>query len=127
MDKQDLQGDIVKVIGTMFKEEKLFYTNLFLAGRAARGGTADDYITLFDPVGCVATRSIGSTGWDGKSISHVFSMDCPTSIVDVVQEKGRADRWNGATADKCMYAVCITLTSYIYLLLRIHLPSNALL
>ena len=32
LDQHGLTGDVVKVTGPMFKELKLFYTNLFLAG-----------------------------------------------------------------------------------------------
>ena len=39
-------GDIVKITGPMLKEQKMFYTNLFLAGRraSALGATGDDVV-----------------------------------------------------------------------------------
>jgi hypothetical protein len=88
LDQHGLTGDIVKVIGPMFKEQKLFYTNLFIAGvnalpavapanlpAIAPPGIASPVITppvvdLFKPIGCIATRALGAAGWDGWSQHH---------------------------------------------------------
>ena len=48
----------------MFKEQKMFYTNLFLAGRRANamGATGDD--VFYSPTGCIAIQALGDAGWD---------------------------------------------------------------
>ena len=61
-------GDIVKITGPMFKEQKMFYTNLVLAGQrtSAIGATGDDVV--FSLTGFIATRALGAACWDGPSI-----------------------------------------------------------
>ena len=65
---QDLLSDIVKITGPMFEEQKMFYTNLVLAGQrtSAIGATGDDVV--FSLTGFIATRALGAACWDGPSI-----------------------------------------------------------
>ena len=55
----------------MFKEQKMFYTNLFLASQRASaiGATGDDVV--FSPTGYIATPALGAAGWDGH---HIISL-----------------------------------------------------
>ena len=55
----------------MFKEQKMFYTNLFLASQRASaiGATGDDVV--FPPTGYIATPALGAAGWDGH---HIISL-----------------------------------------------------
>ena len=141
LDQHGLTGDVVKVTGPMFKEQKLFYTNLFLAGVNARPAVAPavappavaalpaidppavapPIVDLFKPIGCIATRALGAAGWDGRNIFLVMSCDLPTDLCSVVQEKGRAGRRPGSLPTENSYEVCVSLQSYTYLLRRIHL------
>ena len=122
----------MKVIGPMFKEQKLFYTNLFLAGvnappavtpanlpAIATPGIAPPVIAppvvdLFKPIGCIATRTLGAAGWDGPNIFLVMSCDLPTDLCSAAQEKGRAGRRPaaGSSPTKNSYEVCVSLQSY---------------
>ena len=69
LDVTDLPGDIVMINGPMFREQKFFYTNLFLNPElidvnALLRGDADPSVSShtdnvqFDAVGCLATRSL---------------------------------------------------------------------
>ena len=78
----------------------------------------------FSPHGCIATRALGAAGWDGRHISLVMSFDLPTDLISVVQEKGRAGHYPGASLGDNRYEVCVTLASYTYLLRRIHRSSD---
>ena len=84
-----LLDDIVKITGPMFKEQKMVYTNLLLAGQRATstiGAIGDDVV--YSPTGCIATQALGAAGWDGCHISLVMSFDLLTDLISVVQEKG---------------------------------------
>jgi hypothetical protein len=134
LDQHGLTGDVVKVIGPMFKEQKLFYTNLFLTGINAppaiapavatsavaplpaidSPAVAPPIVDLFKPIGCITTRALGAAGWDGRNIFLVMSCDSPTDLCSIVQEKGRASRRPGSLPTKNSYEVCVSLQSYTY-------------
>ena len=59
-------------------------------------------------------------------MSLVMLFDLLTDLISVVQEKGRAGRYPGASQGDNRYEVCITLASYAYLLHRIHRSSDNL-
>lgn len=123
---QDLPSDIVKITGPMFKEQKMFYTNFFLPGQRASaiGATCDDVV--YSPTGCIATWALGAAGWDGCHISLVMSFDLLTDLISVVQEKGQAGRYPGASPNDNCYEVCVSLSSYTYHLRWIHRSSASL-
>jgi hypothetical protein len=80
LDVKSLPGNIVMINGPMFREQKFFYTNLFLnpelidLATLLQGNAADDTIQAdpdaiaFDAIGCLATHSLGSAGWDGDRV-----------------------------------------------------------
>jgi hypothetical protein len=132
LDVKSLPGNIVMINGPMFREQKFFYTNLFLnpelidLATLLRGNDANKTIQAdpdaiaFDAIGCLATRSLGSAGWDGDRVRLVFSVDFPTDLCSASQEKGQAGRWDGARPDTDEYFICASLNSFLYLLKRIH-------
>ena len=61
------------------------------------------------------TCSLGSVGWDGKSIYTFFSCDFPTSKLSVAQEKGQAGWHEGSSPETDQYIVCGNLWSYVLL------------
>ena len=70
----------------MYREQKLFHTDLFLnmdrvknLDIAPTDGIGFD-ISGFDARGCLATRSLGSAGWDNKKVRLVFSVDFPENV-----------------------------------------------
>jgi hypothetical protein len=138
LDVANLPGDIVMINGPMFREQKFFYTNLILnpelidiaallrpdngpEGVSTTDSPAVDSDAIsFDAIGCLATRSLGSAGWDGENVRLVFSVDFPTDLCLCTQEKGRAGQWPGAGPKTDEYYVCATLYSFLYLLKRIY-------
>jgi hypothetical protein len=59
----------------------------------------------------MTTRALGSAGWDSSRITSVFSVDYPTNLLSIVQEKGCA----GPNTDS--YLVIASLEeSYVHLL-----------
>ena len=68
LDSENYDGDIIKITGTMYREQKLYHTDLFLnMNRVASlcieptDGIPFD-VSGFDARGCLATRSLGSAG-----------------------------------------------------------------
>lgn len=116
LDDNSLPGDIITIIGTQTKEEKLFYTQLLLS--------PSDPSAAFSPVGGYITRSLGSAGLDDKEIHFVFSPDWPTSIASLWQERGRAGRRPEANCGTDMYYVCISLETFVNLIRRVWLPED---
>jgi hypothetical protein len=130
LDEKEYPGDVILITGTMDKEEKFFYTNKFLQSPPSDDSTPtaesnDDRATrLYDPLGCLATRSLGGAGWDGPNVHSVISCDIPTSLLSAAQEKGRAGRRQGASFTTDRYFVMLSLRSFDYVLRRIHFPPG---
>ena len=53
-------------------------------------------LTGFDAHGCLATRLLGSAGWDNKHVRMVFSVVLPDNVLAFVQEKfsGNQERYS---------------------------------
>ena len=145
-DAEKLKGDIILITGTLFKHQKFFYTNLFLntsnpsnestsstdatetstetsfaeAVNAENNDINDNEAAPYTAVGCCATRALGSAGWDCKDINLVFSIDFPTSLIAVAQEKGRVGRQHGCMPAHNCYYVCGSLESYVSHIRCIH-------
>jgi hypothetical protein len=93
--KKDYDGDVVVITGPMFREQTLYYTNLFLNPELVDDSGGHDAWPdgiKFDCCGCLATRSLGSAGWEGDHIRLVFSVDLPPDLLLLCQEMGRAGR-----------------------------------
>eukprot|EP00978_Attheya_sp_CCMP212_P033346 scaffold134081_cov81-Attheya_sp.AAC.1 len=112
-DRMQYHGDLVLITGPMLKEQKFFYTNLFLntAPPANLGMPLAD--RTFDSVGCFATRSLGSAGWDGPNVHLVFSMDFPTDICSVRQEIGRCGRQERSRDSDTTESITGDLDAYV--------------
>jgi hypothetical protein len=139
LDDNNYDGDVVVITGPMFREQKFYYTNLFLnpemveddvfhSGPSDEGADVSNGVVLdswpdgikFDCRGCLATRSLGSAGWDGDRIHLVFSVDLPSDLLSLSQEMGRAGRRLSANASTDYYYVCYSLSDYAFLLQRIY-------
>jgi len=115
LDSTDLPGDVILIVGTQSKEVKFHRTGLFLDQQHEDQSTTLDY----DPIGCLTTRSLGAAGWDDPRIHAVFSLDFPTDLLSISQEKGRAGRRLDASPATDKYHVSASLESVVYLLHRI--------
>ena len=124
---QDLPSDIVKITGPMFKEQKMFYTNFFLAGRRTSViGTTDDDVVFppmdVSPPGCwvllagmVAIYLLLCHSIYRLTLSQWFRRRVePVATLVPVQ------------VTIAMRYVAVTLASYTYLLHRIHCSSGNL-
>eukprot|EP00978_Attheya_sp_CCMP212_P013543 scaffold33998_cov62-Attheya_sp.AAC.3 len=72
--KKHYHGDLVLLTGPMImKEQKLFFTNLFLNKPPPHNANKPLLACKLDPVGCFATLYLGSSGWDvfAKSLDDV--------------------------------------------------------
>eukprot|EP00978_Attheya_sp_CCMP212_P030619 scaffold113201_cov65-Attheya_sp.AAC.2 len=78
----------------------------------------------WDVVGCFATRAVGSTGWDGKHVYTVVSIDLPTFILSLRQELGRCGRHAGANGQTDQYMMIFSLHSVVYLIHRTYAPDD---
>ena len=91
-----IQGDVLLIVGTMYREQKDYYTNLFinptvydnLVMSSAPAGMRFD-LDNFCAIGALVTRSLGSCGWDDPHLHLVHSHDKVREIVRLrgVQEK----------------------------------------
>ena len=73
--------DIVTLVGTMTKEEKAFYTNIFLT---------DAKNNKYNPHIMCATSGVGNVGIDLPQIGVVYRLGMPENFTDLYQEKGHA-------------------------------------
>ena len=84
-DKDDklFETDVMCIHGHLSKEEKARYTQIFLNPEVED----DESIRVL-----CATSGVGNVGIDSPDIRGVFRLEFPPSIMDLVQEKGRAGR-----------------------------------
>ena len=80
-----LRGDAVLITGPMSRNQKFHQTQLFLNSTKLDADESKYY-----PVGCLFTRALGSAGWDLSDIYFASSLDFPTDLLSLAQEKGRA-------------------------------------
>ena len=109
--------DVLTLVGTITKEEKAAYIRMFI------NGSSDPDSTLDMRVLC-ATSGVGNAGIDSPDIRSVYRIDFPPSILDFVQEKGRAGRRPGALPTDFNYIVCVSLESFLFLFKRILNPEE---
>ena len=76
--------DILTLVGTMTKEEKAFFTNMFL-------NESDD--PSFKPDIMCTSSGVGNAGIDSSTIGVIYRLGMPESVLDLYQEKGHAGRY----------------------------------
>jgi hypothetical protein len=77
----DLKGytnDVITVVGSQYKEQKMHHAVLFLNDTPDRLRPVDNGV--FDAIACLVTRTIGATGWDCHHIHDGMSTNFPTDI-----------------------------------------------
>jgi superfamily II DNA helicase RecQ len=72
-----------------------------------------------------ATSGATNAGLDSPDVYGVGRSEFPPTLVDVLQEKGRAGRRPTASPATDWYLVCFSLETYVYLLRRMVEPSTA--
>jgi hypothetical protein len=122
LDLKGHTGDVITVVGSQYKEQKMHHAALFLNDTPDRSRPVDNGV--FDAIACLATRTIGAAGWDCRHIHDGMSPDFPTDICSIDQEKGRIGRRPGASTKTDHYVICGSLKSYVQLIARLWLPED---
>ena len=110
--------DIITLVGTMTKEEKAFYTNIFLSEKENN---------KYNPHIMCATSSVGIAGIDSHQIGVVYRLGMPDNIRDLYQEKGHAGQYNNALPTDNCYLHCFAIEDLLYLLKRSMDPEQSVL
>jgi hypothetical protein len=97
IDHQGFKSDIVSVTGAQMKEHKFQYTNLFAATNVPNLPlleTSNDVMQPFNNPQILTTTSAATNpGLNSRNVYIVVGRaDFPPTLVDVLQEKGRAGR-----------------------------------
>ena len=101
--------DVLSIHGQLTKEQKASYIQTFLDPEH------DDDKNI--RVLC-ATSGVGNVGIDSKYIRSVFRLEIPPSVLDMVQEMGRAGRVTEPDPLNYSYTVLFSLDSFLYLFER---------
>lgn len=101
--------DVVKVTGPLMVREKAHHLCTFM-----EKGTSN-----YNPRILVATSSATNAGIDSDKIYGVYRLDMPSSRINMVQERGRAGRFAGATPSTYSYCVNFPMSSFEYKLIQI--------
>ena len=109
--------DVLTLTGTLTKEEKASFIRMFINGSSKADSTLDMRVLC-------ATSGVGNAGIDSPDIRSVYRIDFPPSILDMVQERGRAGRRPGASSLDYNYHVCISIESFLFLFKRILNPNE---
>ena len=110
--------DIITLVGTMTKEEKAFYTYLFLSD-------ADN--PKFNAHIMCATGVVGNAGIDLSKTGVVYRLGMPNSVSDLFHEKGRASQYPNTLAAENCYVICFTIEDLLYLHCRTMDPDKVVL
>ena len=116
-DKDDLlfEKDIMCIHGKLSKEEKSRYTQIFLNPEVEE----DKSIRVL-----CATSGVGNVGIDSSHIRGVYRLEFPPSIMDFVQEKGRAGRIAVPDPSSYAYNIYYSIESYVYIFERTMNPEE---
>ncbi len=129
IDHQGFKPDIVSVTGgAQMKEQKFHHPNLFAATNLPNLPlleTSKDITQPFNPQILTATSGAANAGLNSEDVFGVGRAEFPPTLVDVLQEKGRAGRLFFASAATDWYLVFLSLETYVYLLRRAANPSTA--
>jgi hypothetical protein len=128
IDHQGFKSDIVLVTGAQMKEHKFHHTNLFAATNIPSLPlleTSNDFTQPFNPRILTATSGAANAGLNSRDVYGAGCAKFPPTLVDVLQEKGRAGRHPTASAATAWYLVCLSLETYMCLLFQAADPSTA--
>jgi hypothetical protein len=116
IDQQGFKSDVVFVTGAQMKEEKFHHINLFAATNLPNLPlleTSNDVTEPFNPQILTATSGAANAGLDSEDVFGVGRAEFPLTLVNVLQEKGRAGRRLNASAATDWYLVCLSLKTYV--------------
>ena len=113
-DDQLFETDVMCIHGQLSKEEKSRYTQIFLDPEVEH----DKAIRVL-----CATSGVGNVGIDSSDIRSVYRLEFPPSIMDFVQEKGRAGRIAVPDPSSYAYHLYYSLESYVYIFERTMNPD----
>ena len=90
---------VLTLTRNLTKEEKAEFIQMFIYGSSKPNSRLDMRVLC-------ATSGVGNAGIDSPDIRYFYRIDFPPSILDLVQERGRAGRRLGATSvdySPCLY------------------------
>jgi hypothetical protein len=130
IDMEGYKSDVLKIVGTLHREQKFYHIRCFTKPNAANAdifaaGIDDDRPPCrederpFNPQILIATSGAANAGLDDSEVHGVTRMEFPPSVLDVQQEKGRAGRRPYACAQTDWFLLCLSLESYVVLLKRL--------
>ena len=107
--------DILSIHGRLTKDQKASYIQTFLDP----DHDEDRNIKVL-----CATSGVGNVGIDSSEIRSVYRLEFPPSLLDLVQEMGRAGR--AAIRNPLMYSYTVyySMETFVYLFERIMDPAN---
>lgn len=117
LDHNNIPGDTVEINGELFPEQKFFYTRLFTETKTR---TDDEENDPYNPRILIATAGAAGAGLDCSDVRMVLRDGMPQSILDFIQELGRAGRGDDASPVTDKFMLMLSLHDYLYLLVRIH-------
>jgi hypothetical protein len=109
LDQNSFNGDVILVNGGLEASEKFFAIKLFLGNLPSQ--------SILPRVG-VFTAGAANCGIDDPLIYSVHRLGFPCSILDLIQELGRAARRLGASIDTDSFRLFINIHDYAYILIR---------
>ena len=107
--------DIIEVDGALTKVEKSFYIQEFLDPE----NEALDLNRIL-----VCTSRVGNVGIDSPNIRAVYRLEYPPSIIDFIQEMGRAGRRIGHNPKDYSYNLYFSIDNFLYLFGRTMNPDE---
>ena len=107
--------DIIEVDGALTKVEKAFYIQEFL-------DPENEAIDLNRILVC--TSGVGNVGIDSPNIRAVYRLEFPPSLIDFIQEMGRAGRRVGHNPLHYSYNLYFSIDNFTYLFERTMNPDE---
>jgi hypothetical protein len=109
--------DIIEVDGALTKVEKAFYIQEFLDPVTETNGIDLNRIL-------VCTSGVGNVGIDSPDIRAVYRLEYPPSVIDFIQEMGRAGRRIGHNPKDYSYNVYFSIDNFLHLFERTMNPDE---
>ena len=109
--------DIIEVDGALTKVEKAFYIQEFLDPVTETNGIDLNRIL-------VCTSGVGNVGIDSPDIRAVYRLEYPPSVIDFIQEMGRAGRRIGHNPLDYSYNVYFSIDNFLHLFERTMNPDE---